>query len=254
MDVQGRHHPLKKAIGVAVNSPDFPVEAHKGSLLMISPEEQAHAILLKVAEDVRQGAKNHKEWRLVLLSVPIYIEVIPKEEQVQWKAHNARQVLLQDHWTMARTAQQQCYEVVVVKNALQTSLGRLLQKKEISEKFHRNMKLAAGRQDDYTENFVKDALIIYERILTVPALAQMIVEQEKRDGQNALWNNIGKLAVLASKTADQEERKWVMDSLEDYQINHRYLSGDLSKHLLQGDKSHVGIIPLLIFKYKVFRR
>ena len=80
---------------------------------------------------------------------------------------------------------------------------------------HRNIKLAAGRQDDYSENFVKDALIIYERILTVPALAQMIVEQEKRDGQNALWNNIGKLAVLASKTADQEERKWVMDSLED---------------------------------------
>ena len=156
---------------MAVNSPDFPVEAHKGSLLMISPEEQAHAILLKVAEDVRQGAKNHKEWRLVLLSVPIYIEVIPKEEQVQWKAHNARQVLLQDHWTMARTAQQQCYEVVVVKNALQTSLGRLPQKKEISEKFHRNIKLAAGRQDDYSENFVKDALIICERIVTVPALA-----------------------------------------------------------------------------------
>ena len=99
-------------------------------MLIISPEEQAHAILLQVAEDVRQWAKNHKEWRLVLLSVPIYIEVIPKEDQVQWEAHNARQVLLQDHWTMARTAQQQCYEVVVVKNALQTSLGLLPQKKE----------------------------------------------------------------------------------------------------------------------------
>ena len=116
---------------------------------MILPEEQAHTILLKVAEYVRQGAKNHKEWRLALLSVPIYIEVIPKEEQVQWKAHNARHVLLQDHWTMARTAQQQCYEVVVVKNALQTSLGRLPQKKEISEKFHRNIKLATGKQDNY---------------------------------------------------------------------------------------------------------
>ena len=50
-------------------------------------------------------------------------------------------------------------------------------------------------------------------ILIVPALAQMIVEQEQRDGQHALWNSIGKLAVLALKTADQEERKWVMDSL-----------------------------------------
>ena len=147
--------------------------------------------------------------------VPVFIDVITKEEHVQWDAHNARQLILQDHWTTARPAQQQCYEVVVVKNALQTSLVRFPQKNKISEQIHRNIKLATGRQDDYSANFVKDALIIYERILTVPTLAQMIVEQEKRDGQNALWNSIGKLVVLASKTADQEERKWVMDSLED---------------------------------------
>jgi hypothetical protein len=48
---------LKKAIGVAVNSADFPVDAHKGSSLMITPEEQAHAILLKVADDARHGPR-----------------------------------------------------------------------------------------------------------------------------------------------------------------------------------------------------
>ena len=53
LDVQGRHHPLKKATGVAVNSADFPVDAHKGSLLMITPEEQAHGIRSKVSDDVR---------------------------------------------------------------------------------------------------------------------------------------------------------------------------------------------------------
>jgi hypothetical protein len=78
---------------VAVNSADFPVDARKGSLLMVTPEEQAHAILLTVADDVRWGAKNHKQWRLVLLSVPVFIDVIPKEEQVQWEAHNARQLI-----------------------------------------------------------------------------------------------------------------------------------------------------------------
>ena len=58
-------------------------------------------------------------------------------------------------------------------------------------------------------------MTIYERILSVPSLAHIIVEPEHRDGQNSLWNNIGKLVALASRTADQEERKWVMDSLED---------------------------------------
>ena len=103
MDAQGRHHPLKKAIGVAVNSADFPVDAHKGSLLMITPEEQAHAIFLNVADDVRQGPKHQTQWMLVLLSVPVYIDVITQEEQVQWAAHNAKQLILQYHWTMART-------------------------------------------------------------------------------------------------------------------------------------------------------
>ena len=35
---------------------------------------------------------------------------------------------------------------------------------EISDMFHRNIKLADGRQEDYIENFVKDVMIIYERI------------------------------------------------------------------------------------------
>ena len=84
---------------MAVNSADFPVDARKDRLLMTTPEEQAHSILLKVADsdDVCQGAKNHKQWRLVLWSVPVYIDVIPKEEHAQWEAHTARQLSLQDH-------------------------------------------------------------------------------------------------------------------------------------------------------------
>ena len=52
-------NPLNKAIGVAVNIADFPVDTHKGSLIMIMAGEQAHVTLLKVADYVRQGAKNH---------------------------------------------------------------------------------------------------------------------------------------------------------------------------------------------------
>ena len=246
---------LKKPIGVAVSSADFPVHRHKGGLLMITPEERAHAVLVKVADAIRQGAKNtFKDWRRVLLSVPVYIDVIPREEQVLWEAFNARQLTLQEHWTMSRTAAQQCYEVVAVKNGLQKDLGRQPTKKEISDKFRKSAKMAAGRQDDFSENFIKDALNVFEKVLSVPSLAAIITEQERRDGQRALWNHMGKLSVLAAKAVDMAERKWVMDALEDLQLNCGYTSEDLSKNILQGDKSHVGIIPLLTFKYKVLGR
>ena len=81
--------------------------------------------------------------------------------------------------------------------------------------FHRNIKLAYGRQEDNIGNLSKDIIIIYERILSVPSLAHICVDQYNRDGQISLWNNIGKLVAVASNTADQEERKWVMGSLED---------------------------------------
>ena len=55
-------------------------------------------------------------------------------------------------------------------------------RKEISDKFHTNIKLAEAKRDDYSENFVTEAMIIYGRILSVPSVAQIIVEQEKRDG------------------------------------------------------------------------
>ena len=97
----------------------------------------------------------------------------------------------------------------------------------------------AGRED-FIENCVTEVMTIYERILSVPSLAHIIVEQDKRDGQNSLWKNIGNLVVLESKTADQEERKWVMDSLEDYQTNHRYKSSDLSKHFPTGRQESRG--------------
>ena len=65
---------------------------------------------------------------LVLLSVPVYIDVISKEEQVQWAARNARELVLEGHWTMARTAQQQCYDVVVVKKNLAETIGSVADK------------------------------------------------------------------------------------------------------------------------------
>ena len=73
--------------------------------------------------------------------------------------------------------------------------------------FHSSLKLADGRQEDYSENLVKVVMTSCERILRVPSLAHIIVEQEKRDGQNSMWNNVGKLVVLAPNTADQEEKE-----------------------------------------------
>ncbi|MFM7979029.1 MAG: hypothetical protein ACKPKO_06895, partial [Candidatus Fonsibacter sp.] len=92
-------------------------------MMMITPEEQDHAILLKVADDARQGCNNHTQWMLELLSVPVWVEVIPNADKLQRAARNDRQLTLQYRWTMARTAEQPCYYVIVVKSALRRKFG-----------------------------------------------------------------------------------------------------------------------------------
>ncbi len=78
--------------------------------------------------------------------------------------------------------------------------------KAINDMFQRGIKMADGKREDYIENFVKEVMTIYERILMCALIGHIIVEPEKRDGQKSLWHNIGKLAVFASSTADLEER------------------------------------------------
>ena len=101
---------------------------------------------------------------------------------------------------------------------------------------------------------MKEALSIYDKVLCCFPLAQILTDQEMRDGQNALWSNMGKLFALATKIVDLEERKWVMDALEDLQINIGLTSEDLSKNILLGDRTHVGMISLMTFKYKLLAR
>ena len=155
---------LRQPIGVAASSFDFPVAERKGSLFMGAPEEVAHAILYKVAAGVsKMGARISNAWSWVSMSVPLYIGVV----QVQLQAYNARRVILQDNWSMARTAQQQCYEVVVFGPTLPLQLARQPQSKEISDKFCQNVNLADSSQEDHSERVVNDALAYYTSILCV---------------------------------------------------------------------------------------
>ena len=78
--------------------------------------------------------------------------------------------------------------------------------------------------------------------------------QGNNDGHRALWHHKDKLAVLAERAVDLGERKWVMDAPEGLQTNGLYSSNGISKSLSQNDKTHAGIMAMLIFTFKVLRR
>ena len=95
---------------------------------------------------------------------------------------------------------------------------------------------------------------MYETRVRPQVLAQILVVPEKRGRNNGWWDHMGKLLALALETVNDNERMWFMEALADLQMNGGDSAEDLWKNVMQGGVLHVGIIPLLMFKYKVIAR
>lgn len=69
-------------------------------------------------------------------------------------------------------------------------------------------------------------------------------------GRNLVSTRFSKLAVLASKPASAKTRVWALESFVDW-LSHGLLKvGDISKSILQGDRTHCGLISLFETKLK----
>ncbi len=82
-------------------------------LSMISPEGLAHSILAGAASDL---PANQEMWKNILLSVPCCFQEVPAAE-LYMRGWNARQQLLQEHESLARTAFQMSLELAELKAA-----------------------------------------------------------------------------------------------------------------------------------------
>ena len=165
---------------IAIESYDFQVEQHMGSLQRISPEEVEHSIILSTAEAI---ATNQDEviinrWLRLFLTVPFVFEVWPPGNSRFWRGHNLREMMVDKGEKVKRTISQRVWDIAGFKMDTEKTSGALSSAK-VSELYKKNVKLASS-SEPISSTFVDSALTVYSRILTVPENVALLTYCDER--------------------------------------------------------------------------
>jgi hypothetical protein len=228
---------------IAVESADYDVLGNKGKLFRISPEETAHALLLRMAQDLGDPNINDVllRWRHVCLTVPFIFERVPKHEDVLWKSNALRQTLTIEYAGMKRTARQSAHDIFLMKRRVESDdpTANLATISSI---------LMDKANKEFTENYIASALRVYDNVCSIPAIVSCLDKLENQYGLDSCLNSMAKLYDVTRLCEDSEVRIWIFECIVDAIEAKMYRNDDISKAFLIGSKHQVGLVPLLHFK------
>ena len=237
---------------IAVDSCELDVLGRKGSLFRISPEEAAHAFLFTIANAITMSAPNEElsRWRHVSLTVPFVFELIPKSEDVIWRAHGLRQALTVDYNAMKRTARQAAHDVFLMKQRVESEMPGASGKQVMEALL---AKASPTSKLEFSENYVQSALTVYDTVCCDSGIVYCLTRLENTYSLDSCFNSISKLYDVVKKCDDAESRLWVFEGVVDGIESMIYSNGDISRSFLIGGKQSVGLVQLLQFKRHCLR-
>jgi len=237
---------------IAVDSCELDVLGRKGSLFRISPEEAAHALLFTVANAITMSAPDDelKRWRHICLTVPFVFELIPKTEDILWRAHSLRQALTVDYNAMKRTARQAAHDVFLMKQRVEFEMPGASAKQVLEALL---VKAAPTSKQEFSENYIQSALTVYETVCCDAGIVFCLTRLENSYSLDSCFNSISKLYDVVKKCDDAESRSWVFEGIVDGIESMTYNNGDISRSFLIGGKHGVGLVQLLQFKRHCLR-
>ena len=239
---QGDGYPgfIKKLLEVQVPRVDKMPE-QPSALVMISPDEYAHAILAGAA---RVLPKHKDRWNTILRSVPCCFTNIA-EEQLWTAAWNNRNEITQEYESLSRTALQTASEVTLLKQRADKDMCRTLKADEFSEWLKKAGLRKASSQQDMSANLINSALIVGRRLQGDEVVP--IREIENRYRTRSCFNDMTKLHGICTKVSPGSIG-FVIRSIHDWIMRCKIENEDVSKKALFGDNHTCGLVTLFEFK------
>ena len=233
---------------VAVDSADFDVLGHKGHLFTISPEEGTHSVLFTIAAAITTPVSDDElqRWYHICLTAPFVFELIPKCEDILWRAHGLRQSVCNDYTAVKRTACQAAHDMFVMKMRVESELPAGATAKTVIAALHD--KSTHANKAEFTLNYIETALAVYKAVCCNHHIVGCLSRLERTYGLDSCLNSISKIyGVVCQSGGDDESRLCVFQGIVDGIVSGFYDNSAVSKQLL-GRKRHVGLVKLLLFK------
>ncbi|CAK9056378.1 unnamed protein product, partial [Durusdinium trenchii] len=189
-----------------------------------------------------------RQWKQVLLSVSMRVELVDSYEAMFWKGINLRQRYISTYDSLTRSTIQSVLELVKFRDELLPAGSR----KEIAD--HWQMKVAdlgSALVDKMDFAFVDTALKVHDRMLCYPAVFKAIMEMDMAFGKASCLNYLRVLELICMK-GKEAEQLWMIQSIRDYIfVLKEYTNKDLSTRALQGSPNNRGLLDVFLAKRKM---
>ena len=153
-----------------------------------------------------------------------------------------------------RTCVQRIHELVQFRTARERVMKTSLYVQATAQAWRDNVKLSA-RSEAVTNYMCECAFLVYERLLSVPALAAIIDKTEETLGKKTPWDSAYKLDALArfvgktSVKANADNAAWCLESVLDLILDNHASAGEFSVRNLTGKGiGNRGVFHLFLFK------
>ena len=198
----------------------------------------------------------------MLLSLPCNFTELATPDIWQ-AAFNKRQAVLQDHESLGRTALQAACEIAHLKTLVEaqsSARGKLTAASLSSELVKLGLQqVVGGNKDDDGDSetgslaptFITWALSVHKHVVSNSRCVELLMDLEARFGSRSPFHRMSKLSVIATKPASVTSREWILASIHDAVCNGQLKAGDVTKTMLQGDRTHVGLVALCECKQRV---
>ena len=200
--------PLDQPIDLRLDG-KFPIS--RGSMMRLSPEEMQHALILKVAQRIDDGADDAEllVWRRCLLSATGRFVRADTYDEQYFFVTNSRRRMRDAASAIVHLASQVVCDIWLFKARKEAQLSKSLNNTEIAKLYEDNMNDAtADEESRCSSSTIESAIIVYDKLFIHADIRNIIETLESTMLVDSPFNSISKLLEIYYKCKSTIKLEW----------------------------------------------
>ena len=221
-----------------------------GHLKLMSPEEPIHALLLSVAQDIRDGKDDAtlNLWKTCILTCCAEFKKCANDGDIFCGAQNLRQKIGTEFDSMYLSPVQSMFVIMHFRE----TFGKTLSAKALSAEYNKKIN-TSQMGDPVSDTFVDTVATVWDRVFSNAVCREVIMWAEETWRKRSPYNSIYKIEAYCRKAGrDVSRLQWCLKHMNDM-VMRNFIDPNVSLAQLTGKgirgSGGKGIIDLILAKY-----
>ena len=162
---------------IASEGPAYDPMAHKGGLKLAGPPEALHALWFAADRDLADAAVRDgtvKQWANVFKSVACVFYYLPDDLSAHYHQETARDRAITMGSVVTPSGLQKFMQVIKIKEKFESLKGQKMTADQVHDEYKDKVQYSP-MSEAFTKEYVKNAIEVYEKALSVPGVLDLVV-------------------------------------------------------------------------------